>query len=135
MAHAGSHDHHITAYRTLLATFIALVILTVVTVVTSQIDLGAFNVPLALSIAVGKASLVVAFFMGLKYDNKVNLLVLLVGIMMVMVFIIFTLLDTAFRGDLGNVDSQTIEERNLQEEVLRAQEPEAVPAPTATPDE
>jgi len=73
--------------------------------------------------------------MGLKYDNKVNLLVLLVGIMMVMVFIIFTLLDTAFRGDLGNVDSQTIEERNLQEEVLRAQEPEAVPAPTATPDE
>ena len=135
MAHAGSHDHHITAYRTLLTTFVALVILTVVTVVTSQIDLGAFNVPLALSIAVGKASLVVAFFMGLKYDNKVNLLVLLVGIMMVMVFIIFTLLDTAFRGDLGNVDSQTIEERNLQEEVLRAQEPEAVPAPTATPDE
>ena len=135
MAHAGSHDHHITAYRTLLATFIALVILTVTTVVTSQIDLGAFNVPLALSIAVGKASLVVAFFMGLKYDNKVNLLVLLVGIMMVMVFIIFTLLDTAFRGDLGNVDSQTIEERNRQEEVLRAQEPEATPAPTATPDE
>jgi len=135
MAHAGSHDHHITAYRTLLATFIALVILTVTTVVTSQIDLGAFNVPLALSIAVGKASLVVAFFMGLKYDNKVNLLVLLVGIMMVMVFIIFTLLDTAFRGDLGNVDSQTIEERNRQEEVLRAQEPEVAPAPTATPDE
>lgn len=135
MAHAGSHDHHITAYRTLLTTFIALVVLTVITVVTSQIDLGAFNVPLALSIAVGKASLVVAFFMGLKYDNKVNLLVLLVGIMMVMVFIIFTLLDTAFRGDLGNVDSQTIEERNRQEEVLRAQEPEAAPAPTVTPDE
>jgi cytochrome c oxidase subunit 4 len=135
MAHAGSHDHHITAYRTLLATFIALVVLTVTTVVTSQIDLGAFNVPLALSIAVGKASIVVAFFMGLKYDNKVNLLVLVVGIMMVMVFIIFTLLDTAFRGDLGNVDSQTIEERNRQEEVLRAQEPEAAPAPAVTPDE
>ncbi len=127
MTHADSHGHHITAFRTLLGTFVALVVLTLITLVTSQIDLGGFNVPLALSIAVGKASLVVAFFMALKYDNKVNFVVLLVGVVMVVVFVVFTLFDTAFRGDVGNVDPLTVEERTREEEVLRSQEPEAVP--------
>lgn len=133
MSHAESHGHHITAFRTLLGTFAALVVLTIVTVVTSQIDLGGLNVPLALSIAAGKASLVIAFFMALKYDNKVNFLVLLVGVVMVIVFVVFTLFDTAFRGDLGNVDSATVDERNREEEVLRAQEPETVPPATPVP--
>ncbi len=131
MAHAGTH--HITAFKTLLGTFIALVALTVITVVTSQIDLGGFNVPLALSIAVGKATLVVAFFMALKYDNKVNFVVLLVGIVMVVVFVVFTLFDTAFRGDLGNVDSMTVEERTAETEALRAEESRIPPAPSPAP--
>lgn len=132
MSHTASHGHHITAFKTLLGTFVALVTLTVITVVTSQIDLGGFNVPLALSIAVGKASLVVAFFMALKYDNRVNFVVLLVGLLMVVVFIVFTLFDTAFRGDLGNVDSQTVDDRNRQEEVLRSQQAEIPPASPPT---
>ena len=135
MSHAESHGHHITPSRTLLGTFAALVVLTFITLVTSQMDLGAFNVPLALSIAVGKASLVVAFFMALKYDNKVNFVVLLVGIVMVVVFVVFTLFDTAFRGDLGNVDSRTVEERNREEEVLRSQEPELPPAVAPAPEQ
>ncbi len=110
MEHAEGHGHHITAFRTLLFTFLALVALTVITVVTAQIDLGGMNVPLALTIAVGKASLVVAFFMALKYDNKVNFLVLAVGLTMVVVFVVFTLFDTAFRGDIDNVDDRTIDE-------------------------
>ncbi|MBT8401254.1 MAG: cytochrome C oxidase subunit IV family protein [Rhodothermia bacterium] len=110
MEHAEGHGHHITALRTLLFTFLALVALTVVTVITAQIDLGAMNVPLALTIAIGKATLVVAFFMALKYDNKVNFLVLTVGLIMVVVFVVFTLFDTAFRGDIDNVDERTIDQ-------------------------
>jgi cytochrome c oxidase subunit 4 len=71
--------------------------------------------------------------MALKYDNKVNFVVLLVGVVMVVVFVVFTLFDTAFRGDLGNVDPLTVEERTREEEVLRSQEPEAVPQVAPAP--
>ena len=49
------------------------------------------------------------------------------------VFLIFTLFDTAFRGDLMNVDDQTIADQERQEALLRAREPGlAAPAPTDT---
>jgi len=122
MAHSG---HHITPFRLLLNVFVALVVLTVITVVTSQIHLGPFNVPLALAIAAAKASLVVMFFMALKYDNRVNLAILTVGVLTVVVFIAFTLFDTAFRGDLGNVEATPISDIQREEEELKAREPDA----------
>ncbi len=94
--------------RTLVGVFSGLIVLTILTVVTSRIDLGILNVPLALTIAIGKASLVVLFFMALKWDNRVNGIVLLLGVLFVSIFLIFTLFDTAFRGDLSNVDDTTI---------------------------
>lgn len=102
------HGHHITPMRTLIGVFAGLIVLTILTVITSRIDLGILNVPLALTIAIGKASLVVMFFMALKWDNRVNGIVLLLGVLFVSIFLIFTLFDTAFRGDLSNVDDTTI---------------------------
>ncbi|HEX7069888.1 MAG TPA: cytochrome C oxidase subunit IV family protein, partial [Rhodothermales bacterium] len=93
--------------------------LTVITVVTSQVHLGPLNVPIALAIAITKATLVVLFFMALKYDRPVNTLVFMVGILFVLIFLTFTWFDTGFRGDLGNVDSQTIQERTRVEEALQ----------------
>jgi cytochrome c oxidase subunit 4 len=107
MANA-EHGHHITPLRTLTGVFVGLVILTIVTVVSSRVSLGALAVPVALVIAIGKASLVVVFFMALKWDNRVNGVVLALGVLFVSIFLIFTLFDTAFRGDLSNVDSTTI---------------------------
>ncbi len=117
-----AHGHHITPFRTLLQTFIALIALTVVTVAASQIHLGPLNVPIAIGIAVVKASIVAAFFMALKYDNRVNFLVLAIGLVMVVVFISFTLFDTAFRGDIENVDHRTIDQIERTEEALKARE-------------
>ncbi len=115
------HGHHSMPKPLLIKVFAALVALTVFTVLTAQLDLGAFNVPLALTIATGKAALVVLFFMALKYDNRVNMLVFTVGVIMVIVFLTFTLFDTAFRGDIGNVDPETIADIERQEEVMRAE--------------
>ncbi len=135
MAHAAHseehHGHHAIPMAVLAKVFGALVLLTVVTVLTSQIDLGGLNVPLALAIAFTKAGLVLSFFMALKYDNKVNTLVFSVGALFVAVFLIFTLFDTAFRGDLENVDPQTIADQQRAEEALRARDPGAAPADTA----
>lgn len=119
----SAHGHHITSTRTLVTVFASLVFLTILTVVTSRIHLGPFNVPLALAIAGLKGTLVVLFFMALKYDNRVNMLILSVGTLFVIVFLAFTLLDTMYRGDLPNTQSGTIMEQQRAEEALKTQEP------------
>jgi cytochrome c oxidase subunit 4 len=121
MAHTG---HHITPKKTLIQVFVALVVLTILTVVTSRMNTGPFHVPLAIAIAVAKASLVVMVFMALKYDNRTNSLVFLVGTLFVIIFLAFTLFDTAFRGDLGNTTKGTIQDQQRQEEELKAREPD-----------
>ncbi len=124
-AHAdGEHGHHLIPMSVLLKTFGGLIFLTILTVYTAtQLDLGAFDVPVALTIAICKATLVVMFFMGLKYDNRVNTLVLILGILFVMIFISFTLFDTAFRGDIGNVGEDTVEDITLEAERLQLLDP------------
>ena len=119
---AGHHGHHIIPIKVLATVFGALVFLTVFTVITARIDLGAMNVPLALVIAITKAFLVVAFFMALKYDNTVNTLVFSIGAVFVLVFVAFTLADTALRGSLGIMDADTVADQQRAEDALRARE-------------
>lgn len=122
-----SHGHHhIIPFQTLTKVFGGLVALTILTVITARIDFGALNflhVPIAIGIAVIKTMMVVLYFMALKYDNRVNGLTFGIGTIFVIVFIVITLFDTAFRGDLGNVDPETIMDRQRQEEVLQSREP------------
>lgn len=66
------HAHHLVPLSVYVKTIIALLILTVVTVGASYIDFGAGNIFVALGIASLKASLVMMFFMGLKYDHWLN---------------------------------------------------------------
>ncbi len=120
----------------LVTVFGSLIFLTILTVVSSRLDLGAFNVPLAMLIATTKAALVVGFFMALKYDNRVNSLVFAVGALFVIVFLSFTLLDTAFRGDLPNTTKGTIMEMDAAEAALQARQdagPGAAVAPVPPP--
>ncbi len=120
MTNEGHSGHHVVPKKLLITIFAMLVGLTILTVFTAQkVDIGAFNLPLALAIAGVKAFLVVTFFMALKYDTPVNALILTIGILFVTVFLSITLLDTLNRGDMANVDAQTIsdaEGRNLNTE-------------------
>ena len=127
MAHA---QHHITTRKTLIQVFVVLVLLTITTVVTSQMDLGAYNVPLALFIALIKASFVVLIFMALRHDNRVNAVVFSVGVVFVVLFLVFTLFDTAFRGDLPSTVEGTIMEEEVENEALRERDPGPPPLPT-----
>jgi cytochrome c oxidase subunit IV len=118
------HGHHLIPIPVLLKVFGALVALTFITIVTAKfVNLGPLNLPLALLLAATKTTLVVMFFMALKYDNRVNTLVFSLGVVFVLVFLVFTLFDTEFRGDLGNVGSETISDIEYREEQLRAREP------------
>ena len=123
------HGHHIVPIRTLAATFGGLLVLTVVTVITSRIDLGVLNIPLALAIAGSKALIVAVVFMALRYDNKVNALVIVLGVVFAIVFVALTLTDTSLRGRLGIVGAGSTEvEAGAPEETAAA----AAPAETAS---
>lgn len=107
MSHA---EHHIVPIKTLTAVILTLGMLTILTVAASQMDLGSFSVPVAMCIAGIKASLVIAIFMGLRYDNRTNALILAIGLVLAFVFLVFVLLDTNFRGDTSATQSGTIME-------------------------
>jgi cytochrome c oxidase subunit 4 len=120
--------------------FGGLIVLTILTVAVAYVPLGPLTVPVAIGIATAKATLVVLFFMALKYDNPVNALTFTIGIIMVVVFITFTMFDTVYRGDLGNVSPQTVEAMERQEEEAK-KEMEQIPeeklrvAPSDYPDD
>ncbi|MCS7079328.1 MAG: cytochrome C oxidase subunit IV family protein [Chloracidobacterium sp.] len=67
--HGGDHAHHSISAATCLRVFAALVIGTVATVWTASMDLGPFNTPVALAIAVAKATLIILYFMHVLYSK------------------------------------------------------------------
>ena len=74
-------EHHITPLRTYLIIAASLLFLSGVTVWVSYIDLGSFNIVLAMFVATVKASLVAFFFMHLLWDDKKNLTMFLMSLM------------------------------------------------------
>ena len=84
-------NEHIVPVRVYLAVFTALMVCTALTVLVARVDLGPLNIVAALVIAGFKASLVVLFFMHMRYSHRLNWifagaavlwLVLLVGVTM-----------------------------------------------------
>jgi cytochrome c oxidase subunit 4 len=95
MSHAAhSRVGHVVPLRVLFAVLATLLLMTVVTVIASKIDFGRYNLWIALGIAVFKASLVLLFFMHLKYDKPFNAIVIIVSIAVVILFIGIALTDT-----------------------------------------
>jgi cytochrome c oxidase subunit IV len=85
---------HVVPLRVLFAVLGTLLVMTVVTVAVSWFDFGRYNLWIALAIAVFKASLVLLFFMHLKYDKPFNAIVIIVSMALVMLFIAIALTDT-----------------------------------------
>ncbi len=97
MNEQAAHDQqlgHISPRWMLLATWLTLLLLTGATVAATWIDLGAWNLYLAMAIATVKAMLVALFFMHLAFDKPVNALYLLVALLFVGLFVSISLLDT-----------------------------------------
>ncbi|WP_028583241.1 cytochrome C oxidase subunit IV family protein [Desulfogranum mediterraneum] len=90
-------SQHLMPYHTLALVLGTLLILTAVTVGVSYVDLGIFNVPIALTIAATKVSLVLLFFMHLKYEGKAIVVSFLGTIFFLAIMISFTFWDVAFR--------------------------------------
>jgi len=90
-AHAG--EPHVLPLSTYWGVFFALVAGTILTVWTATIDLGALNLIVALVIATIKASLVILFFMHVKYSSKLVWIFSAMGFFWVVLMFAFTLMD------------------------------------------
>lgn len=91
------NSSHIVSYRTFFLVWVALLILTLVTVAVSHVDLGPWNVWLALSIASLKAGLVIAFFMHMKYESRLFKGFFFCALLTLAIFIGFTFFDVHYR--------------------------------------
>lgn len=89
----GNEVGHVVPLKLLFGVLGALLFLTFVTVAVTWVDLGPFNLIVAMSVAVLKASLVLLYFMHLRWDRPFNAIVLIVSIALVALFIVFSLLD------------------------------------------
>jgi cytochrome c oxidase subunit IV len=112
------HSEHIVSPGTYTIIIISLLILTALTVGAAYVNLGRFNIVVALLIATIKATLVVLIFMHAKYAPERTKLVIIAGIFWLALLLFMTLSDYASRVDYRGVRypmtqliSHTIEHR------------------------
>lgn len=116
------HEHHIIPLRTYFKVFGALMVLTALTVITAQVDLGGWaNIVLAMFIATIKASLVLMFFMHLYYDNKTNLIFFLGSVLFLIIFITFTLIDVDYRDKIYKEGAMSPQDNKSYKEYITKQ--------------
>ncbi len=98
MSGHDEQEHHIVSPKVYLAIFAALLVLTALTVAASFVEMGIFNPIVALAIAVVKATLVVLFFMHVKYSTKLTKLTVGAGLFTFIVLVGMTLSDYITRA-------------------------------------
>ena len=89
---------HVVSRKTYFGIFGALMVLTALTVWVATFDLGRWNAIMALSIAVVKATLVVLYFMHVRYSSKLTWVFVCAGIIWLIILFAFTLSDFLTRG-------------------------------------
>jgi cytochrome c oxidase subunit 4 len=89
---------HIIQKRVYFIIFGALMVLTAATVVVANFDLGKWNVIVALTIAVFKATLVVLYFMHVRYSSRLTWIFVCAGFFWLAIMVALTLSDYMTRG-------------------------------------
>jgi cytochrome c oxidase subunit 4 len=96
-------SEHVVSTRIYYTIFAMLLALTATTVAVAYVDLGALNNVVALGIAVTKASLVILYFMHVRYSPRLTWIVLGSGFFWLGAMVVFTLSDPLSRGWLTPV--------------------------------
>lgn len=91
-------DHHIVPLKIYFLIFSALLLGTALTVAVAYVDMGFLNTPVALIIALGKASLVILYFMHVKYSHKLVGLFAVAGFFWLIIMLSMTMQDYYTRG-------------------------------------
>jgi cytochrome c oxidase subunit 4 len=98
MAQSGVITHHVAPKSMYYGVFLALVVGTVLTVVAASVDMGAFNNVAMLTIACAKATLVVLYFMHVRWSSRLTWVVVAAGFFWLLIMFTLTLGDYFSRG-------------------------------------
>ncbi len=97
-----THDeHHVVPVSIYIGVFLALIVLTVVTAWVATVDLGPFNFAVAIGIALFKASLVILYFMHVKYSDRLTKMVIGTGLFTLVLLLFITMTDLWTRTWMG----------------------------------
>jgi cytochrome c oxidase subunit IV len=88
-----SEGHVILPKKIYFAIFFALMICTYLTWWVAGKDFGELNIVIALSIAFFKATLVVLFFMHVRYSEKLTWVVIITGVLWLGILFVLTMSD------------------------------------------
>jgi len=86
-------SEHIVSKKIYYTIFTALMLLTILTVMVAFIDLGALNLPVAIAIAIVKATLVFLYFMHVKFGSRLVKIGLVAAVFTLMIMFSITLSD------------------------------------------
>ena len=92
---------HVSPLSTYLTIFTALMVLSAITVGAAFVNLGSLNPVVALAIAGLKATLVILYFMHVKYSSRLTKLTVVLSLFFVAILFAETLMDYATRGWLN----------------------------------
>ena len=92
---------HVSSVGLYVTIFLTLMVLTGVTVFSAFIDLGYLNFPVAMLIAGFKASLVVWYFMHVKYQSHLTKLTVATGLFFLVILLGMTLIDYVSKNFIG----------------------------------
>ena len=90
--------HHVTPKSMYFVIFAALMVLTATTTGIAYLDLGVFNTPVALVIAFFKATLVILFFMHVKYSTRLTWTVVIGAFLWLAIMFVLMFADYMSRG-------------------------------------
>ena len=90
-------QNHTISLKTYVAVLVTLLVLTVITVYVAFIDLGVMNDVAAMGIATTKATLVLLYFMHIRFEKRIYPTMIMVVLVVYAVFIVLTFVDYAFR--------------------------------------
>ena len=92
------HASHIDSVKTYAVVLLVLLCLTIITALVATLDLGPFNIIVALGIAVTKMMFVVWFFMHVRYSTSLTRLVMVGGLLWLGILLTLAFADFATRG-------------------------------------
>ena len=91
-------EHHIVGPKTYLIIFFSLLVGTALTIGASYLEMGPWNPVIAILIAVIKATLVVLFFMHIKYSSKLMKLTISAGVFTFLILVGMSMSDYISRA-------------------------------------
>ena len=104
-----STGHHIVSVKMCLTIYSLLLVFTAITLGSALLlDFGFLNFSIAMLIATVKASFVMFYFMGLKFDSTENRMIFFSSILFVAIFIALTYSDVLFRKGGSYVPTEDI---------------------------